>query len=135
MMLMFFNIFFRNKILTLGWMKSMKDLPIHMSLGNPRVAVNEDVVYITTPSCMEITQENPSCKKQLNLREKSVTVLELSQQWPFVNYVTRILWFLNPQPCPCQNGSVSTLMKVPHPCATLYIPQFCMLQLGFKFKK
>lgn len=41
----------------------MKDLPTHTSLWNPRVVPSDGVVYITTPSYIEISQQNPFCNK------------------------------------------------------------------------
>lgn len=39
----------------------MKDLPNHMSRGKPKLSVIDGVVNRTTPSCIEITQQKPSC--------------------------------------------------------------------------
>lgn len=53
----------------------MKDLPTHMSFGYPRVVVRDGVVYMTTPSRMEISQKNPSCKNKnfFNVTNKNRT--------------------------------------------------------------
>lgn len=56
-------IWLANVVRSLGWMKSMNDRPSHMSRGNPRLSVIVGVVHNTMPSCIEMTQQKPFCKK------------------------------------------------------------------------
>lgn len=75
-----------------------------MSFGKPRVDVNDDVVYITTPSCIEITHENPSCKPSHNITFCLQVIIKLiflikRNQKSYLNSTRQSLKSYNCQKC------------------------------------